>query len=168
VTEQAPVVNTTNSTLGTVVSAGKTPNLPMTARNYKALDVLQAKGSNIVLIKAPSGKNVWRAGPNGSIEMSTDSGQSWHSQKSPMQEDWLAGSAASDRVCWLVGRNGAIALTTNGKHWKRIASPTQPDPAGKLPNWTSISASSPQAATITASDQRRFTTQDGGETWQAQ
>lgn len=168
VTEQAPAVSTPNSTPGTPMSEGKSANVPMAARNYKALDVMQANGSSIVLINAPSGKNVWRAGSNGSIEISSDARQTWHAQKSPVQDDWLAGSAVSDKICWLAGRHGAIALTTNGKRWNRIISPAQPNAAGKLPDWTSISASSARAATITASDQRRFTTQDGGKTWQAQ
>lgn len=168
VTEQAPAVSTPNSTPGTAMSEGKSANVPMAARNYKALDVMQANGSSIVLIDAPSGKNVWRAGLNGSIEISTDAGQTWHAQKSPVQDDWLAGSAVSDKICWLAGRNGAIALTTNGNRWTGIASPAQPDASGKLPDWTGISASSAQAATITARDQRRFTTQDAGKTWQAQ
>jgi photosystem II stability/assembly factor-like uncharacterized protein len=41
-------------------------------------------------------------------------------------------------------------------------------PAGKLPDWIGVTARDAQAATITASDQRRYATQDGGKTWQAQ
>jgi photosystem II stability/assembly factor-like uncharacterized protein len=37
-----------------------------------------------------------------------------------------------------------------------------------VPDWTGISASDAQAASITASDGRKFNTMDGGKTWQQQ
>jgi len=105
----------------------------------------------------------------GRIERSTDAGRTWILQKSPLQEEWLAGAAASDTMCWVVGRNGAIARTTDGSHWKKIASPRLAlDSSGKYPDWISISAAGAQTATITASDQRHYETQDGGKTWKAQ
>jgi photosystem II stability/assembly factor-like uncharacterized protein len=88
---------------------------------------------------------------------------------SPSLDDWFAGAAVSDTVCWLVGRNGAIARTTDGEHWERVAPPAQSaGTAGKLPEWTGITARDAQSVTIAASDGRRFATQDGGKTWQMQ
>ena len=118
------------------------------------------------MLKAPSGSVLWRAGTGGRIERSTDAGVTWVLQASPSQQDWLAGTAVSDAVCWLAGRQGALARTVDGEHWERIAPP--PDAAGSnaaLPDWTNVTALDSQAATITASDGRTFATTDGGKTW---
>jgi photosystem II stability/assembly factor-like uncharacterized protein len=168
VTGAAPVVNTTSGSLGGSVNEGKTADLPLNGRNYTDLAALKATGQETVLIKALSGMNLWRAGKGGIIERSTDAGKTWRAQTSPLRDDWLAGAAVSDTVCWLAGRNGAIVQTTNGKRWKRIISPTQSAASGKLPDWINVTASSAQVATITANDQRRYTTRDGGKTWRAQ
>jgi photosystem II stability/assembly factor-like uncharacterized protein len=86
-----------------------------------------------------------------------------------LHEEWLAGAAASDTSCWIVGRDGSVARTTDGEHWEKIASPPlSADASGKWPDWTGITTSNAQTATITASDQRRYATQDGGKTWRAQ
>ena len=120
-------------------------------------------------MKAPSGVVLWRAGDGGRIERSTDGGKTWASEISPSQEDWLAGVAISDTVCWLAGRNGAMARTMDGSHWQPVAPPPQAARAdGKLPDWTSITAGDAQSATIAASDGRKFATADGGRTWRQQ
>ena len=109
---------------------------------------------------------VWRAGTAGTIERSSDGGKTWVSQASPSREDWLAGAAVSDKVCWLAGRKGAIARTVDGAHWAPIAPPAQATGTdGSMPDWTSITALDAQSATIAASDGRRFATADGGKTW---
>ena len=120
-------------------------------------------------LKAPSGSILWRAGKDGVIQRSTDSGNTWDSQKSPSKEDWLAGAAVSDKICWLVGRNGAIARTTDGKKWKTIKPPQFTAPASeKVSDWVGITANGAQDATITGGDQRRYSTKDGGRHWQAE
>ena len=120
-------------------------------------------------LKSPSGMVTWRIGENGRIERSTDGGGKWVAQAGPSQQKWVTGAAVSDTTCWIVGRDGAIARTTDGEHWAQIAPPPMASATtGKLPDWTGITASSAQAATITASDQRRYATQDGGKTWQAE
>jgi len=120
-------------------------------------------------VKTPSGEILWRAGKGGNIQRSADAGRTWILQTSPSQEDWLAGTAVSNKICWIVGRNGAIARTTDGEHWKKIAPPpTAADASGKFPDWIGIMAAGARKATITASDQRHYATQDGGNTWKAQ
>jgi hypothetical protein len=167
VTEAVPLVDTTNSTLGGTIS-GNATDLPVNGRNFQALARLGATGELPVLVKTPSGTILWRAGMGGKIQRSADAGRTWILQTSPLQEEWIAGAAASDAICWMVGRNGAIARTTDGSHWKKIASPRLAvDSSGKYPNWISITAASAQTATITASDQRRYVTQNGGKTWRA-
>jgi hypothetical protein len=168
VTEAIPLVDTTNSTLGGIISNPNISDLPLNGRNYQGLLELRATVGLPVQVKTPSGTILWRAGMGGKIQRSTDAGRTWILQKSPLQEEWLAGAAASDTMCWIVGRNGAIARTTDGSHWKKIASPRLAlDSSGKYPDWISITAASAQTATIAASDQRRYATQDGGKTWKA-
>ena len=169
VTGATPPIQTTNSTLSGSLNESKVKDLPLNGRNYQSLAKVDAAGEFPVQIKTPSGKILWRAGKSGTIQRSTDAGGAWTSQSSPLQEDWLAGAAVSDTVCWIVGRNGAIVRTTDGNHWKKIAPPPMAaDSTGKLPDWTGIVAADAKTATITASDQRRFATQDAGKSWKAQ
>jgi photosystem II stability/assembly factor-like uncharacterized protein len=169
VTEAVPLVDTTNSTLGGTINNPNISDLPLNGRDYQALLKLRATGELPVQVKTPSGTILWRAGMGGMIQRSIDAGRSWILQKSPLQEEWLAGAAASDTMCWIVGRNGAIARTTDGSHWKKIASPRLGvDSSGKYPDWINITVAGAQTATIVASDQRRYVTQDGGKTWKAQ
>jgi photosystem II stability/assembly factor-like uncharacterized protein len=74
--------------------------------------------------------------------------------------DLLTGSAPSDKVCWIVGRVGAILLTTDGgAHWTLIASPLSEDLGG-------IRATDARHATIwNARNTKNFETSDGGLTW---
>ena len=166
---QAPTVDTTSSTLSGSLSESNAKDLPLNGRNFQSLLKLKAGGEFPVQINSPSGKILWRAGKGGVIERSADAGRTWTSQGRPLQQDWITGVAVSDTVCWIVGRNGAIARTTDGSHWKKIAPPAMAeDSSGKLPDWTSITASDGKTATITSSDQRHFATQDAGKSWKAQ
>ena len=169
VTESAPQAGTTSGTLGGTLPQKPSTDLPSNARNSKALATVRPTGEYSALWKAPSGSTLWRAGKGGNIERSTDAGKTWVLQISPSQEDWLAGAVASDTVCWVAGRNGAIARTVDGVHWERVVPPAQT--AGtdaKLPDWIGITARDAQSATITASDGRKFLTADGGNTWKRQ
>ncbi len=169
VTQAAPLVETTNSTLGGALNASNVADLPLNGRDYQDLLKLDAAGELPVQVKTPSGKFLWRAGKGGNIQRSLDTGHTWILQTSPSQEEWLAGAAVSDKICWMAGRNGAIARTTDGEHWKKIAPPpVAADASGKLPDWIGITAAGAREATITASDQRRYATQNGGKTWLVQ
>jgi photosystem II stability/assembly factor-like uncharacterized protein len=108
-------------------------------------------------------------GNEGRIERSDDGGQTWKPQATALPGDWRAGAVVSDKVWWLVGGDGAIARTTDGEHWDRIAPPAvAADSSGKQPDWLDVVASDPQTATISAGNQQRYATHDGGRTWQKQ
>jgi len=63
-----------------------------------------AGGINPSVIAAPDKKTLWRAGHAGMIEFSADGGASWSRQISNRLADLTAGSAPSDKVCWIVGQ----------------------------------------------------------------
>jgi hypothetical protein len=161
-----------NETLGasTVTAPSKvSPELRADVRKEQAFRVVTPLQKDSALLKAPSSSVLWRVGKSGSIERSTDAGKTWAAQTSPSQEDWLAGAAISERICWLAGRHGVLARTVDGEHWERIAPPAQAArTGGAMPDWTDVTASDFRSATITAADGRKFATADGGKTWQSQ
>jgi hypothetical protein len=143
------------------------PQVTARARNRQGFAALKAAAPASVQATAPFGSTVWRFGKGGRIERSADGGETWIPQTSPILEDWLAGVAVSDTVCWAAGSNGSIARTTDGERWDRVVPPAMAAGAdAKLPDWTGITARDAQSATITASDGRRFATVDGGKSWQ--
>ena len=129
--------------------------------NYQNADSLQlTKMSDARLIVAPGSNALWRTGPRGLIEFSSDMGTSWSRQTSGVLVDLVAGSAVSDKVCWVVGRAGAVLLTTDGGgHWKTLAFPLTEDLGG-------IRATEALHATVwNLRHTKSFETTDGGVTW---
>ena len=114
------------------------------------------------MLASPNRSVLWRLGPGGRIARSSDQGRTWQEQSSGVTSDLLAGAAPSDRVAWIAGRAGVILRTTDGEHWQRVTSPEA------TTDWTSIEASDALHATIVSSDRRRFSTEDGGQTWTRQ
>jgi hypothetical protein len=112
-------------------------------------------------IYAPGAASVWHAGSAGLIEFSPNGGHSWSRQRSGVIVDLLTGSAPSEKVCWIVGRVGAILLTTDGgAHWKLISSPLKDDLGG-------IQATDDLHALIwNVQNKKRFSTSDGGLSWE--
>lgn len=154
---------------GALVLPEVSSRIDANARNRQSAVDLKATEPATIQATAPFGSTVWRVGRGGRIERSADAGETWVPQISPSQEDWLAGVAVSDTVCWLAGRNGSIARTADGESWERVAPPAQVAADGaKPPDWTGVTARDALSATITASDGRKFSTADGGKTWQRQ
>jgi hypothetical protein len=145
------------------------PQVTTRQRSIQGFSALKAAEPASIEATAPFGSTVWRLGKGGRIERSADGGETWISQTSPILEDWLAGVAVSDTVCWAAGSNGSIARTIDGERWERVAPPAMAAGAdSKLPDWTGITARDAQSATITSRDGRKFATVDGGKTWKPQ
>ncbi|MBZ5661484.1 MAG: hypothetical protein LAO08_13845 [Acidobacteriia bacterium] len=157
---------------GAGVESAPRPAADMAKGAQKAQSFSMATGAasaGFIQVQAPSGKILWRAGAGGRIQQSADGGRTWIMQASPSPQEWLATAAISDTVCWLVGRNGSIARTTDGEHWLPIAPPVAAAGlSGRFPDWTGVTASSALAATVTSSDNQRYRTEDGGLTWRQQ
>jgi hypothetical protein len=112
------------------------------------------------LIYAPGSNSRWRTGPSGLIEFSSNSGSSWSRQRSGVLVELLTGSAPSDKVCWIVGRMGAVLLTTDGgAHWELIPSPLKEDLGGVR------ATDALHAAVWNVRSTKSFETSDGGLTW---
>ena len=69
-----------------------------------------------------------------------------------------AGASPAPSICWLVGRQGIVLLSTDGRTWRRVAFPETAD-------LSSVRATDDKSATVNTSDGRAFRTTDGGRTW---
>ena len=118
------------------------------------------RGQTPAVIPAPGKKAIWRAGPAGIVEHSTNAGIIWTPQRTGVTADLVAGSAPSEDVCWIVGRAGAILRTEDGgAHWIKLQAPVDDD-------FAKVFAVDAQQATVfTASTHRAYRTTDGGLTW---
>jgi hypothetical protein len=129
-------------------------------REATPLRVAKARGSGIVTVAAPDSTAFWNIGPAGIIERSADRDATRTIQVSGVVTDLTAGSAPSDKVCWIVGRSGTVLRTTDGgQHWLKVPSPTGDDLA-------SVFAVDAEQATIGAAvTKKTYKTTDAGQTW---
>jgi photosystem II stability/assembly factor-like uncharacterized protein len=94
----------------------------------------------------------------GHVERTTNGGTSWQPATLPETATLTGGSSPSPSVCWLVGRTGAIYLTSDGLRFLRVPPPDRTD-------FVSIQAIDDQRATVITIDGRTFRTEDQGATW---
>jgi hypothetical protein len=92
------------------------------------------------------------------VERSKDGGASWERVQVPATPLLSAGSAPTNTICWLVGRAGAVLLSTDGTTFRQVTKPTEAD-------LISVRALDARRATVRTNDGRTFTTTDGGLTW---
>src|SRR5579871_2210850 len=133
------------------VAAAASPNAGARALQ-SAADLVAAPD-----ISSPDPSVRWRIRGT-AVERTTDAGATWSAQATGSAVPLAAGAAPSADVCWLVGRNGTVLRSVDGRTWQVIAFPERVDLVG-------VDAASATAATVTAADARRFTTDDGGATW---
>src|SRR6185436_5741143 len=100
----------------------------------------------------------WRILANGGVQHSTDSGATWEVQSTGVTVMLTAGASPAPSICWLVGPQGIVLLSTDGRSWRRIAFPESAD-------LTSVRATDDKSATVNTADGRAFSTTDGGQTW---
>ena len=99
----------------------------------------------------------WRIfGPE--ILRTVDGGTTWTPQATGTTARLTAGAAPQPDVCWVVGEEGTVLLSIDGLSWQRLNSPADA-------SLVAVSATSAEAATVTASDGRTFATTDRGRTW---
>lgn len=111
---------------------------------------------SIIVSSNPASR--WRIVAGGAVQQTADGGSTWQTQSTGVTDTLSAGSSPSPSVCWLVGPNGIVLLSTDGRSWKRVAFP-------EAVPLVSVVATDDQTATVVAADGRQFVTQDGGRTW---
>jgi len=112
------------------------------------------------VVTTPGAATRWRLGPRGAVERSVDNGATWQSQDTGVSTTLTAGASPSPLVCWLVGPQGTVLLSTDGRSWRRLAPPASID-------LLSVRATDGAQAVVTAADGRAFATADAGVTWTA-
>jgi hypothetical protein len=125
----------------------------------KVVATADAIGPSTTIVISPGRAVAWRIGPSGNIEQSVDGRRTWQKQDSGVSADLAAGSAPSETVCWIVGQRGTVLRTTDGRTWETVSPPAPVD-------LVSVSARDGLVAAVVAADGRRFSTSDGGRTWQ--
>jgi hypothetical protein len=144
-------------------SSAKAMNLAASrAKESAALAKLrQAQISSSLMnlqIQTPDPKILWMIRSAGEVERSEDGGTTWKPEYLETRTLIVAGSAPTAKICWLVGASGTILRTTDGARWKTISPPEGTD-------FMRVEATDALTATVTAIDGRKFSTSDGGKSW---
>jgi hypothetical protein len=116
------------------------------------------EGYTETVISTPDSDLFYRIAGSGFVEISEDGGATWQRQLLNPSAEFAAGSAPEPRICWLVGHSGIVFLTEDGKSWRKLPSPTSED-------LVAVVARSASNATVTATDDRKWSTDDAGKTW---
>jgi hypothetical protein len=117
-----------------------------------------AEAPRVNQVSSPDGSVVWQFGAGGAIKRSGNSSP-WLAMRSGVTTDLLAASAPSNDVCWMVGKSGTIVRTLDGgAQWQIVKPPS-------LDNFTAITATDSNNATVITADGQRYVTRDGGVTW---
>ncbi|MEO7133383.1 MAG: zf-HC2 domain-containing protein [Vicinamibacterales bacterium] len=108
-------------------------------------------------IVSPDASRRWRIA-NAAIERSDDGGVSWISAHTLSGQTITGGAAPARSVCWLIGADGMVMLTSDGITFTEVRLPERADVAA-------IVATDARSATVTTADGRRYRTDDSGRTW---
>jgi photosystem II stability/assembly factor-like uncharacterized protein len=109
-------------------------------------------------ISSPDAVHRWRVDANGQVQHSSSGGNTWQPVALDAAGMLAAGSSPTGAVCWLVGRNGVVWITSDGLNFERrsLADPV---------DLVTVRATDARRATVVASDGRTFVTADGGVNW---
>ena len=113
--------------------------------------------SQVIEVRSPDPAVRWRL-VGGRLEKTIDGGANWSAQQLPVSAPLVAGVSPARNVCWLVGANGVVLLTTDGQIWRRLAFP-------ELTGLSAVTAADAISATVRTADGREFVTKDAGITW---
>jgi hypothetical protein len=113
-----------------------------------------------VEIRSPESTHRWRLRGD-VVEHSSTGGVSWEVAMKPEGVTVTGGMSPGPFVCWLIGRAGAVLLTTDGVRFHSVSVPDATDIA-------TVFAQDAQRATVTTADGQTFTTLNGGGSWSRQ
>jgi hypothetical protein len=109
-------------------------------------------------VVSPDPMTRWRVIGAGRVERSTNGGAQWQPAARPESATLTGGSSPAPSICWLVGRTGAVYVTTDGLRFIRVPFPSRTD-------FVSIQATDGRRATVVTIDGRTMRTEDQGATW---
>jgi hypothetical protein len=110
-------------------------------------------------IRSPNAANRWRIVDGGRrIERSTGGGTQWEMASLSAPAVLTAGVSPAPSICWIVGRAGAVYVSTEGLRFIRVMFPESID-------LVSVAATDDRHATVMSADGRSFRTDDAGMTW---
>lgn len=119
----------------------------------------RAVGQNVSgEILSPNPMNRWRITAGGQVQHSSNGGARWEVANIPSSDLVTSGSSPAPSVCWIVGRGGAVFVTTDGLRFIRLMFPEAID-------LVSVRATDDRNATVITSARRAFSTTDRGATW---
>jgi hypothetical protein len=109
-------------------------------------------------VRSPDPMTRWRVIGAGRVERTTNGGAQWVQATLPESATLTGGSSPAPSICWLVGRTGAIYMTTDGLRFTKVPFESRTD-------FISIQALDARRATVITSDGRTMRTEDQGATW---
>jgi photosystem II stability/assembly factor-like uncharacterized protein len=125
--------------------------------SVRARSLLDAQRPPTVIV-SPNSTSRWRILADGAVQHSTDTGATWEVQPTGVAVMLTAGASPAPSICWLVGPQGIVLLSIDGRSWRRVAFPETVDLA-------SVRATDDKTATVDTADGRTLGTTDGGLTW---
>jgi Photosynthesis system II assembly factor YCF48 len=147
------------------VANARAASAPAATRAFSgiaAADSLERRApqANVIAseIVSPQPASRWRITGGRTIEHSSDGGATWQEQPTGATSTLTAGSAPSPSICWVVGQDGVVLLSTDGRTWRRVAFPA-------MTNLVSVRAADERMATVTDVNGRTYVTADGGLQW---
>jgi photosystem II stability/assembly factor-like uncharacterized protein len=136
------------------MAAAAKPNL-YAQKDEKAVPAPNETGA---VVRSPDPRVLWRKQEKGILE-SDNGGATWRPVDLPVANARVVAIAApSAQVCWLVGRDSLILVTTDRAHWQSIVPPVQAD-------FVEVVAENESSATVASAEGLRFQTTDGGKHW---
>jgi hypothetical protein len=141
----------------TAARAPAPPPAPREASVVVAPETRQFFAKAASEFESPGGGTRWRI-VDGQVQRSTTQGKSWEPIALPSPALVTAGHSPAPSVAWVVGRAGAIFVSTDGLRFERVPFPQPLDLAAVL-------AVDDSQATVTTMDGRVFGTSDRGITW---
>ncbi|HEX4003091.1 MAG TPA: zf-HC2 domain-containing protein [Candidatus Acidoferrales bacterium] len=157
--ENGPLVGAVGGAIGPATADAKQERAAENRlRMAQVAELTQEQRAAGFTVQTPDTNVLWHIRDSGFIERSVDGGATWHGTLPKQNAHYIAGSAPSANILWLVGRNGVVLLTQDGSHWQTIAPPQQTDFVG-------VTARDAWSATVTAADGRRFSTSNQGADW---
>ena len=141
---------------GALRARQKEPRLQAFSAGALAQATEQRSGSTI--IPTPDPKILWRIAGGNFVERTEDGGATWRGQVADPDAQLTAGSAPTNKTCWLVGKAGVIVVTKDSKQWKKLPPPVPAD-------FVHVDAKNSSSAIVTAADGQKFSTDNEGKKW---